>query len=90
MREKRRGGASKGKTRVQGSYGPQRRFRLLDAAIKEVRFFEAPCREGEGQVFPAESRLDKRLTPETIAFAEQKQLPREFLLEEAPGTGGEA
>jgi hypothetical protein len=30
-------------------------------------------------------RLNKRLTPETIAFAEQKQLPREFLLEEAVG-----
>jgi hypothetical protein len=34
------------------------------------------------------SGFNKRLTPETIAFAEQKQLPREFLLEEALGTGG--
>ena len=32
------------------------------------------------------SGFNKRLTPETIAFAEQKQLPREFLLEEALGT----
>jgi hypothetical protein len=31
-------------------------------------------------------RLNKRMTPETIAFAEQKQLPREFLLEQARGT----
>jgi hypothetical protein len=42
----------------------------LDAAIKEVRFFEAPCREGEGQV-SGRVRLNKRptpATPETIAL----------------------